>query len=143
MHLKFKRLPHFNNLPIPKHQTAGASGIDLHAAITADLTLRPMERVLIPTGLAFELPVGCEAHVRPRSSVSKNGLLVYFGTCDEDYTGEYFITIQNLSGQDYIIRPGDRLAQMIVTEYVHLDLQEVSELKKTARADKGYGSTGR
>ena len=143
MQIRVKKLPNFGELPLPKHQTNGSCGIDLYAAIQDSIVLRPMESALLPTGLAFELPLGNEAQIRPRSSLSKKSILIYFGTCDEDYRGEYFVALQNLSKTDFKIERGDRLAQMVIAQYAHIELEEVAELRATSRGDKGFGSTGR
>lgn len=142
MLIKVKKLEHFKDLPLPKHQTAGSAGMDLYAAIDADITLKAMEVAVIPTGLAFEIPIGSMAHIQPRSSLSKKGILVHLGLCDEDFVGEYKITIQNLTGADFIIHRGDRIAQVVISQYIHCEIEVVNELKTTARGTSGWGSTG-
>lgn len=143
MIVKVKRLPNSTNLPLPEYQKPGDSGKDLRAAIEQTVVVKSMEIVKIPTGIALELPFGAEAQVRPRSSLSLKGILVYFGTCDAAYTGEICVVLQNLSGQDFVIERGNRIAQLVVAEPVHFDWQETTgELKVTSRVDNGFGSTG-
>lgn len=142
MNVNVKKLANFGELELPKYQTNGSAGLDLRAAIDNDLVLKSMEMALVPTGLAFELPIGTECQIRPRSGISKQRVLIYLGTVDCDFSGECKITIQNLSDKDFIIKRGDRLAQMVISQYVHIELSEVNELRKTARGERGWGSTG-
>jgi dUTP pyrophosphatase len=131
--------------PIPKYQTDLSAGMDIHAYTKENLVLKPMERKLIPTGLFIELPPGFEAQVRPRSGLAvKNGITVLNtpGTIDADYRGEVKVILINLSNEDFIIRNGDRIAQMIINKYEKIEWQIVYELNETHRKSGGFGSTG-
>lgn len=119
--------------------------MDLRADIDEPLTLRPLERRLIPTGLYMALPVGCEAQVRPRSGLAlKHGITVLNspGTIDSDYRGEVKVLLVNLSDTDFVINAGERIAQMVVARHEQARLVEVDELDATERGDGGYGHTG-
>lgn len=141
--LKIQRLPH--NVNVPEYKTEGAAGMDLCAAISEPVVLKPLERKLIPTGLKIELEHGYEAQIRPRSGLSiKHGisLINCVGTIDEDYRGEVCIPIVNLSNQSYVIQPGERVAQMIIAKYEQAKIEVVTELSDTIRGEGGFGSTG-
>lgn len=141
--LKIQRLPH--NVNVPEYKTEGAAGMDLCAAISEPIVLKPLERKLIPTGLKIELEHGYEAQIRPRSGLSiKHGisLINCVGTIDEDYRGEVCIPIVNLSNQSYVIQPGERVAQMVIAKYEQAKLEVVTELTETVRGAGGFGSTG-
>jgi dUTP pyrophosphatase len=132
--------------PLPGYATAGAAGMDLRANLEAPLVLRSLERKLLPTGLFIELPHGYEAQVRPRSGLAvKQGLtcLNSPGTIDSDYRGEIKILLVNLSGEDQVIEPGDRIAQMVVQKVEQADWEPVTVLAGTARNEGGFGSTGK
>ena len=132
--------------PLPQYATQGAAGLDLRAHLSAPLTLQPMERRLVPTGLFIELPEGYEAQVRPRSGLAiKQGItcLNSPGTVDSDYRGEIKIILVNLSGENQIIHPGDRIAQMVVQKVEKVHWTEVSVLTTSERNDGGFGSTGK
>jgi len=142
--LKIQRLPH--NVTVPEYKTAGAAGMDLCAAITEPVELKPFERTLIPTGLKIELEHGYEAQIRPRSGLSiKHGITLIncVGTVDEDYRGEVCIALVNLSTQTYVIQPQERVAQMVISKYEQAELQVVTELSDTTRGEGGFGSTGK
>ena len=142
--LKIQRLPH--NVNVPEYKTEGAAGMDLCAAISEPIVLKPLERKLIPTGLKIELEHGYEAQIRPRSGLSiKHGisLINCVGTIDEDYRGEVCIPIVNLSNQSYVIQPGERVAQMIIAKYEQAKIEVVTELTDTLRGEGGFGSTGK
>jgi dUTP pyrophosphatase len=131
--------------PLPAYQTMHSAGADLQAFIENTITLKPMERVLIPTGLFIALPEGYEAQVRPRSGIAlKHGITVLNspGTIDADYRGEIKILLINLGDQDFEIKNGDRIAQMIISKHETASWQEEIELKETERGKGGYGSTG-
>jgi dUTP pyrophosphatase len=131
--------------PLPKYQTSGSAGMDLCAFIPETVTLQPMERVLIPTGLFMELPVGYEAQVRPRSGMSiKKGITVINapGTIDSDYRGEVKIPIVNLSGEVQTIEDGERVAQMVIAKHETVSWSEVAALNETERGAGGFGHTG-
>jgi dUTP pyrophosphatase len=141
--LKIEKLPHNRNLP--EYQTEGAAGMDLCAAIDAPVTLKPLERQLIPTGIKIELQRGFEAQVRPRSGISiKHGITLVncVGTIDEDYRGEVCVPVINLSNTEYTIQPNERIAQMIIAKVEHAKIEVVQSLSETARATGGFGSTG-
>jgi dUTP pyrophosphatase len=132
--------------PLPQYATQGAAGLDLRAHLSAPLTLQPMERRLVPTGLFIELPEGYEAQVRPRSGLAiKQGItcLNSPGTVDSDYRGEIKIILVNLSGENQIIHPGDRIAQMVVQKVEKVHWTEVSVLTTSERNEGGFGSTGK
>lgn len=134
-----------SDLPLPSYQTPHAAGLDLLADVTEPLTLEPMERRLVPTGLAIELPEGFEAQVRPRSGLAlKQGLtcLNTPGTIDADYRGEVQVLLVNLSREPSVIRRGDRVAQLVVAPVSHATLVEVDALSDTSRGAGGFGSTG-
>ena len=140
--LKIQRLAH--NVNVPEYKTEGAAGMDLCAAISEPVVLKPLERKLIPTGLKIELEHGYEAQIRPRSGLSiKHGisLINCVGTIDEDYRGEVCIPIVNLSNQSYVIQPGERVAQMIIAKYEQAKIEVVTELTETVRGEGGFGST--
>ena len=141
------RLPHAADLPLPAYETAHAAGMDLRAALPADepLTLPPMGRALVPTGLAMALPEGFEAQVRPRSGLAaKHGVTVLNspGTVDADYRGEVKVILVNLGDAPFTIARGDRIAQMIVAPVTRAEWTEVATLPDTARGAGGFGSTG-
>lgn len=141
--VKIKKLK--DNALVPKYQTEHASGMDLHACLDSPKTLQPMERAIIPTGLAIELPVGYEAQIRARSGLSaKHGITMSngVGTIDADYRGEVGVLIINLSQGPFTIEPNMRIAQMIVARYEQVQFQEIDELNPTQRGEVGYGSTG-
>ncbi|HVG12589.1 MAG TPA: dUTP diphosphatase [Flavisolibacter sp.] len=131
--------------PLPAYATAGAAGMDLRANLTAPVQLQPGERSLIPTGLFIELPEGYEAQVRPRSGLAiKQGItcLNSPGTIDSDYRGEIKVILINHSGEEQLIQPGDRIAQLVFQKVERALLQEVSVLAGTEREAGGFGSTG-
>ena len=130
--------------PLPKYQTALSAGMDLYANVKEAITLKSLERKLIPTGLFLELPEGFEAQVRPRSGLAiKNGISVLNapGTIDADYRGEIGVILVNLSTEDFSINNGDRIAQMVIAKYETAEWQEVAEINETARGAGGFGST--
>ena len=130
---------------VPVYQTEQASGMDLHACLDEPRTLKPLERAMIPTGLAIELAPGFEAQIRARSGLSiKNGISLIngIGTIDADYRGEIGILVVNLGNEPFIIEPGMRIAQMVIARYERITWQQVDSLGKTQRGAGGYGSTG-
>lgn len=132
--------------PLPSYATADAAGMDLRANLAAPLTLQPLERTLVPTGLFIELPAGFEAQVRPRSGLAiKQGLTLLNtpGTIDADYRGEIKIIMINLSNEPQTIQHGDRIAQMVIAPFVQATLAEVPELSDTVRGVGGFGHTGK
>ena len=132
--------------PFPAYATAFAAGMDLRANIDTSITLKPLQRALMSTGLYIELPQGFEAQVRPRSGLAfKHGITVLNspGTIDADYRGELKVLLVNLSEQDFTIKDGDRIAQMVVTAHEKVEWVEATQLSDTTRGAGGYGSTGR
>lgn len=132
--------------PLPEYETAGAAGMDVRAHLSVEICLQPMDRVLIPTGLFIELPEGYEAQIRPRSGMAvKQGItcLNSPGTIDSDFRGEIKIILINLSREDQVIKPGERIAQMLIHKVEKAIFHQVIELKKTERAEGGFGSTGK
>jgi dUTP pyrophosphatase len=132
--------------PLPEYATPGSAGMDIRAHLDAPLTLRPMERFLVPTGLFIQLPDDYEAQVRPRSGLAiKQGLtcLNSPGTVDSDYRGELKVILINLSQEDQVIHPGDRIAQMVVSPVQQVKLKLVREIEATVRNEGGFGHTGK
>src|SRR5690606_14055398 len=131
---------------LPAYATPGSAGMDLRANLDAPLSLKPMERSLVPTGLFIELPEGYEAQIRPRSGLAiKQGItcLNSPGTVDSDYRGEIKIILVNLSGEDQVINSGDRIAQMVIQKVERAEWKPVDELQLTERNDGGFGHTGK
>lgn len=131
--------------PLPAYATPQSAGMDLRANIDTPITLHPMERRLIPTGLRIALPAGYEAQVRPRSGLAlKHGITVLNtpGTIDADYRGEVMVLLINFSTEDFVINDGERIAQMVIARHEQGDFEEVSELDETERGTGGYGHTG-
>ncbi len=145
MKVKVKKLPHFYGLELPFYATSHAVGMDLLAAIEEDITVKPMQRVVVPTGICVEIPDGYELQVRPRSGLAlKHGVTVLNspGTIDPDYRGEIKVILINLGEKDFTIKRGDRIAQMVLCPIVRFEWEEVQELSPTLRGESGFGSTG-
>jgi dUTP pyrophosphatase len=143
-----RRLPHGEGLPLPAYETANAAGMDLRAAVPEGepLTLRPGDRHAVPTGLAMAIPPGFEGQVRPRSGLaSRHGVtcLNAPGTVDADYRGEVKVILVNLGPEAFIVRRGDRIAQLLIAPVVQASWRETDALEETARGEGGFGSTGR
>ena len=131
--------------PLPRYATPQSAGMDLRANLDAPVTLKPLERRLIPTGLHSALPVGYEAQVRPRSGLAlKKGITVLNtpGTIDADYRGEIGVVLINLSQQDFVVEDGERIAQMVIASHEQGLFEEVEMLDETERGEGGYGHTG-
>ena len=131
---------------IPEYATESSAGMDLRANLEESVILKPLERAMIPTSIFIELPTGYEAQVRPRSGLAaKNGITVLNtpGTIDADYRGEVKVILVNLSNQDFEIKDGERIAQMVVAKHERVDWQEVETLSETQRGEGGFGHTGR
>lgn len=131
---------------LPVYETEGASGMDLRALLEGDVILRPMERKLIGTGLYIQLPFGYEAQIRARSGLSiKKGITLVngIGTVDSDYRGELLIPLINLSEEEFTIKNGDRIAQMVIMSCCKVKLKKVETLENTERGEGGFGHTGR
>ena len=138
-------LPHGKNLELPKYATVQSAGADLVAAIDEEILLKPGERKLVPTGLALGLPANFEAQIRPRSGLAlKNGVTVLNtpGTIDADYRGEIKVILVNLGAEDFVVKRGDRIAQMIIAPVTQGEWNLVHELDETVRGVGGFGSTG-
>lgn len=143
MKMKITRMPH--NKFLPEYKTEGSSGMDLYAAIEKEITLKPLERVLIPTGIKIEIPVEYEAQIRARSGLSvKHGITLInaVGTVDADYRGEVCVGLVNLSNEEYTIKPDDRIAQMIIAKVEKAQIEVTTELAESKRGEGGFGSTG-
>ncbi len=146
--LRIQRLPHAEGLALPAYETAGSAGMDLRAAVAEDtpLTLAPGARALVPTGLKMALEPGWEAQVRPRSGLAlKHGItcLNTPGTIDSDYRGEVGVILVNLGQEPFVIRRGERIAQMVIAPVAQVKVTEVETLDETERGAGGFGSTGR
>ena len=133
------------NQPLPTYATAQSAGMDLRANIDSPITLKPMERRLVPTGLYIALPEGYEAQVRPRSGLAlKHGITVLNtpGTVDADYRGEIMVLLINFSTEAFVINAGERIAQMVIARHEQANFEEVEVLDETERGAGGYGHTG-
>lgn len=145
--IKIMQLAHAVGLPLPAYETEEAAGMDMRAAVPEDepLVLRPGARTMVPTGLCIALPKGFEAQVRPRSGLAaKHGItcLNSPGTVDSDYRGELKVVLINLGAEDFTIRRGERIAQMVIAPVVQAHWAQVTSLDETARGTGGFGSTG-
>ena len=130
---------------IPEYETALSAGMDLHANIEDSITLKPLERAIVKTGLFIALPAGLEAQVRPRSGLAaKKGITVLNspGTVDADYRGEIGVILVNLSNDNFIVQDGERVAQLVIAKHERVTWQEVEVLNETERGSGGFGSTG-
>jgi len=135
-----------SNNALPAYETASSAGMDLRAFLDDDVVLKPFERKLIPTGLYIELPDGYEAQIRPRSGLAiKSGITVLNspGTIDADYRGEIKVILINLSNQDFTIKSGERICQMVIAKHEKVDFVEVEEINETERGAGGFGHTGK
>lgn len=131
---------------LPQYETAHAAGMDLRAFIETEITIKPLQRVLVPTGLYIELPVGFEAQIRPRSGLAyKHGISIVNspGTIDADYRGEIKVLLVNLSDTDFVVNNGERIAQMVIAKHETIGWNLVEALNETARGEGGYGHTGK
>ena len=131
---------------LPDYQTELAAGMDLCANLNENIVLKPLERLLIPTGLFMEIPAGYEAQIRPRSGLAyKHGITVLNspGTIDADYRGEIKVLLVNLSANEFVIADGERIAQMVIASHAHVSFQEVNQIGETKRGEGGFGSTGK
>ena len=143
MKMKITRMPH--NKFLPEYKTEGSSGMDLYAAIEKEITLKPLERILIPTGIKIEIPVEYEAQIRAGSGLSvKHGITLInaVGTVDADYRGEVCVGLVNLSNEEYTIKPDDRIAQMVIAKVEKAQIEVTTELAESKRGEGGFGSTG-
>lgn len=143
MKMKITRMPH--NKFLPEYKTEGSSGMDLYAAIDKEITLKPLERVLVPTGIKIEIPIEYEAQIRARSGLSvKHGITLInaVGTVDADYRGEVCVGLVNISNEEYTIKPDDRIAQMVIAKVEKAQIEITTELTESVRGEGGFGSTG-
>ncbi|HLN73929.1 MAG: dUTP diphosphatase [Methylococcaceae bacterium] len=132
--------------PLPEYSTVHSAGMDLRANLSQPIVLKPLQRVLVPTGLFIELPVGHEAQIRPRSGLAlKRGITVLNspGTIDADYRGEIGIILINLSAEDFVIEHGERICQMVIARHEHIGWELVEILEETERGSGGFGHTGK
>lgn len=144
--LFIKRVRPDSDLPLPSYMTLHAAGMDLYADLAEELVLLPGDRALVPTGIAIALPDGYEAQIRPRSGLAlKHGIALVNspGTIDPDYRGEIGVIVINHGREPFVIRRGERIAQMVVSRFARVELAEVAELTATPRGDGGFGHTGR
>lgn len=143
--LRVKRLDGSRDVALPSYETEGASGLDLRAAVDRELTLHPGEIKLVPTGVAISLPSGYEAQIRPRSGLALKhgvGMVNSPGTIDSDYRGEIGLVLINWGKAPFVIKSGDRIAQMVVTRVARAQILEVDELEPTERGEGGFGHSG-
>lgn len=139
------KIKNTSNNPLPYFQTKDSAGVDLYAHLETDIILKPLQRILIPTGIFLELPSGVEAQVRPRSGLAiKSGITVLNtpGTVDSDYRGEIKVIIINLSDQDFVITNGLRIAQMVFAQFIQPQFKITDNLSETQRGSGGFGHTG-
>ena len=143
--IRIMRLPHGQDIPLPAYATEGAAGMDICAAVDADLTLAPGARMAVPTGLAMAIDPGYEVQLRPRSGLAlKNGISLANapGTIDSDYRGEVKVILVNLGDADFVVSRAMRIAQMVIAPVTKCYIEAVVELTDTPRGDGGFGSTG-
>lgn len=134
-----------SGFPLPAYETLSSAGMDLRAAIENPIVLKPLERMLLPTGLRVQLPQGYEMQIRPRSGLAlRHGISLVNtpGTVDADYRGEIGVIIINLSNEPFTINPGERIAQMVISQYTKIEWEEAERLDETKRGDGGFGHTG-
>ena len=135
-----------STLPIPEYKTQNSSGVDLYANIEGEIVIKPLERKLIPTGIYVEIPEGCEGQIRARSGLALNhGITLTngIGTVDSDYRGEIKVLLINLGKENYTIKRGDRIAQLVLIKYEKILFEEVDEIDETYRGTGGFGHTGK
>lgn len=145
MKVRVRRLPAAGDLPLPSPASPGSSGCDLRAAVADALTLLPGERALVPTGLVLEIPPGWEGQVRPRSGLALRhgiGVLNAPGTIDSDYRGEVGVVLVNLGREPFVVRRGDRIAQLVFARVEPVEWEEADGLEESGRGAGGFGSTG-
>lgn len=143
--MKVKIVNQSNN-PLPNYSTSSSAGMDLRANLDEEMVLKPLERILVPTGLFIELPVGYEAQIRPRSGLAlKKGVSVLNtpGTIDADYRGEIRVILINFSKEDFVIKHGERICQMVIASHETVSWDEVELLEETERGTGGFGHTGK
>lgn len=131
---------------MPQYATVHSAGLDLRANLDVDMVIKPLQRVIVPTGLFIQLPEGYEAQIRPRSGLAlKYGITVLNspGTIDADYRGEIKVILVNLSGEDFVIKNGERICQMVIAKYAKVHLVATDTISETVRGDGGFGHTGK
>lgn len=148
VNVALRRLPHADGLELPRYETEQSAGMDLRAAVPEEepVTLAPGERALVPTGLQIALPTGHEGQVRPRSGLAvRHGVTVLNapGTIDADYRGEVKVILVNHGSEPFVIRRGERIAQLVVATHEHVEWELADELEETVRGEGGFGHTGR
>lgn len=144
--VKIRRVRPSSDLSLPRYMTSHAAGMDLCADVDADVVLEPGQRALVPTGIAIALPDGFEAQIRPRSGLAlKNGIALVNspGTIDPDYRGEIGVIVINHGTDSFILKRGERIAQMVFSPFVRAEFLDVNELDETTRGEGGFGHTGR
>lgn len=135
-----------DGVSLPKYMTPGAAGMDVRAKIEEAIVLKPLERKLIPTGIKMEIPYGFEVQVRPRSGLAlKHGITLINtpGTIDSDYRGDVGVILVNVSNEDFVINPGERIGQLVLQEVYQAEFETVEQLTETKRAEGGFGHTGK
>jgi dUTP pyrophosphatase len=145
MKIKITRINEKNDLPLPSYATGGSAGMDVYADIYESITIASQQTVMIPTGLAIELPDGYECQVRSRSGLAaKSGVFALNapGTIDPDYRGEIKVILSNFSDKDFEVKRGDRIAQLVIAQFVRAEWNLVDDLNNTERGSGGFGSTG-
>jgi dUTP pyrophosphatase len=143
--VRLKRLPAALDLPLPSHASPGSAGFDLRAAVEAERVIEPGQRLLVPTGLALEIPPGWEGQVRPRSGLALRhgiGILNSPGTIDSDYRGEVSVILVNLGDSPFTVKRGDRIAQLVIARVETIEWEEIESLESSGRGGGGFGSTG-
>jgi len=143
--LNIKPLPHHRGLPLPAYASEGASGMDIRACVEAPVTLNPGDIRLIPTGFAVAIPTGFEGQIRPRSGLALNhgiGMVNSPGTIDADYRGEVGIILVNWGNAPFVVKRGDRIAQMVISRVCRADVRETEDLDATLRGEGGFGHSG-
>ncbi|MBI1804335.1 MAG: dUTP diphosphatase [Ignavibacteriae bacterium] len=145
--IRIARIHHHEiDIPLPSYSTTGSSGMDIYASVQEDRVVKPGETVLIPTGFQMEIPSGYEAQIRPRSGLALKhgvGVLNSPGTIDSDYRGEVKIILKNFGKEEFTIRRGDRIAQLVICPVVRAEWEEVNIVEETSRGAGGFGHTGR
>jgi len=145
LEIKVKRLPGCEDLPLPRYESDGSSGMDLRAAVEQSVVLNPGDIRLIPTGICISLPLGYEAQIRPRSGLALNhgvGMVNSPGTIDSDYRGEIGVILVNWGARPFVVKRGQRIAQMVISKVYRAYLKEVEALDDTERGSGGFGHTG-
>ncbi len=146
MKVPVKVLPHGIGLPLPNYASLGSAGVDLYAAVSNSITIKPGTTEAVPTGLSIALPNGYEGQVRPRSGLARKhsiGVINSPGTIDSDYRGEMKVLLTNFSTKNYIVSRGDRIAQMVLARYDRIEWYETQELPDTERGEGGFGHSGK